>query len=455
MIFALSMVLILLLIFTGVAIPLSFLGGSFFLAIFASARMGSFATNAYYMLDSIAMLAIPLFVVGGQLVERSGIANVLIELGDRLLHKVKGGMAATIPVVSCFFGAMCGSALATANTLASAMAPDLVRKGWDKRYIAALIAASSPMGFMIPPNVNAIVFSTAVSGASVGELFMSTIIPAIIWTGLYLIINRVIYVHYYTPAASGAGPEQKISIAQTEKMTLDKQEPETLTGYYTKSRGQFWLQLTVAVGLAVVVLGGIYGGIFTATEAGAIMCLYATLAGLIVYKNIKPNELFGIFARGAKDVSVLVILFPMTMIFSRILTLNHVPDMFAELVLSLTDNKILIILLIDLLLFILGFFIDGNVIILTVVPMLAPVTSAVGVSTIQLAVIVFVAIGIGAITPPMATCLLSCSRICDVSVKDMMKPLMPFLLLGALPVLLLVSFVPALSEWLPALLHGM
>lgn len=450
MIFALSMLLILLLIFTGVAIPLSFLGGSFFLAIFAGARIGSFATNAYYMLDSIAMLAIPLFVVGGQLVERSGIANVLIDLGDRLLHKVKGGMAATIPVVSCFFGAMCGSALATANTLASAMAPDLVRKGWDKRYIAALIAASSPMGFMIPPNVNAIVFSTAVSGASVGELFMSTIVPAIIWTGLYLIINRVIYVHYYNPVSAGTS----IGREQPENLADRQIQPEDLTDYRIDSQGQFWLQLAVAVGLAVVVLGGIYGGIFTATEAGAIMCLYATLSGLLVYKNIKFSQLFGIFAKGAKDVSVLVILFPMTMIFSRILTLNHVPDMFAELVLSLTDNKVLIILLIDLLLFILGFFIDGNVIILTVVPMLAPVTSAVGISTIQLAVIVFVAIGIGAITPPMATCLLSCSRICDVSVKDMMKPLMPFLLLGALPVLLLVSFVPALSEWLPALLYG-
>lgn len=450
MIFALSMLLILLLIFTGVAIPLSFLSGSFFLAIFAGARMGSFATNAYYMLDSIAMLAIPLFVVGGQLVERSGIANVLIDLGDRLLHKVKGGMAATIPVVSCFFGAMCGSALATANTLASAMAPDLVRKGWNKRYIAALIAVSSPMGFMIPPNVNAIVFSTAVSGASVGELFMSTIIPAIIWTGLYLVINRVIYARYYTPVS-----DRTESAPEPPDVTAEQPPPPEIPGsYHIGTQKQFWLQLIVAVGLAVVVLGGIYGGIFTATEAGAIMCLYATLSGLLVYKNIKFSQLFGIFAKGAKDVSVLVILFPMTMIFSRILTLNHVPDMFAELVLSLTDNKVLIILLIDLLLFILGFFIDGNVIILTVVPMLAPVTSAVGVSTIQLAVIVFVAIGIGAITPPMATCLLSCSRICDVSVKDMMKPLMPFLLLGALPVLLLVSFVPALSEWLPALLYG-
>ena len=214
MIFALAMGLILLFIFMGVSIPLSFLSGSFFLAIFAGARTGSFATNAYYMLDSIAMLAIPLFVVGGQLVEKSGIANVLIEVGDRLLRKVKGGMAAAIPVVSCFFGAMCGSALATANTLATAMAPDMVKKGWDKRYVAALIAASSPMGFMIPPNVNAIVFSTAVSGASVGELFMSTIIPAIIWTGLYLLINRLIYTQYYDPTKRSDYVSEKVETGE-------------------------------------------------------------------------------------------------------------------------------------------------------------------------------------------------------------------------------------------------
>ena len=452
MIFALSMGFILLLIFLGVSIPLSFLSGAFFLAIFAGARTGSFATNAYYMLDSIAMLAIPLFVVGGQLVERSGIANVLIEVGDKLLRKVKGGMAAAIPVVSCFFGAMCGSALATANTLATAMAPDMVKKGWDKRYVAALIAASSPMGFMIPPNVNAIVFSTAVSGASVGELFMSTIIPAVIWTGLYLLINRILYSQYYDPTRRSDYVSENVGTVEANVMSFNTNEPEKIRE--SGSRLRFWVELLVAVGLAVLTLGGIYGGIFTATEAGAIMCLYATLAGLLVYRNIKPSQLFGIFKKGAKDVSVLVVLFPMTMIFSRILTLNHVPEMFSSLVLSLTTNKILIILMIDLLLFVLGFFIDGNVIILTVVPMLAPIAAAIGVSTIQLAVIVFVAIGIGAITPPMATCLLACSRICDVSVKDMMKPLMPFLLLGALPTMLFVSFVPALSEWLPALLYG-
>ena len=255
MIFALAMGLILLFIFMGVSIPLSFLSGSFFLAIFAGARTGSFATNAYYMLDSIAMLAIPLSVVGGQLVEKSGIANVLIEVGDRLLRKVKGGMAAAIPVVSCFFGAMCGSALATANTLATAMAPDMVKKGWDKRYVAALIAASSPMGFMIPPNVNAIVFSTAVSGASVGELFMSTIIPAIIWTGLYLLINRLIYTQYYDPTKRSDYVSEKVETGEATVMSFRDGGAED-GSLYTENRAQFWVKLLVAVGLAVLTLGG-------------------------------------------------------------------------------------------------------------------------------------------------------------------------------------------------------
>ena len=192
MIFGIAAVLILLMIFSGVAVPLAFLGGSFFVAYMGLGSTGTFATNAFYILNSISMLAIPLFIVGGSLIERSGIANVLIRVADKMLHNVKGGLTATIPVVSCFFGALCGSALATANTLSTAMVPELEKKGYDKAYLAALIAASSPFGFMIPPNVNAIIFAS-VSSASVGALFMATIVPGLIWAGLYLIINRIIY----------------------------------------------------------------------------------------------------------------------------------------------------------------------------------------------------------------------------------------------------------------------
>lgn len=197
MIFGIAAVLILLMIFSGVAVPLAFLGGSFFVAYMGLGSTGTFATNAFYILNSISMLAIPLFIVGGSLIERSGIANVLIRVADKMLHNVKGGLTATIPVVSCFFGALCGSALATANTLSTAMVPELEKKGYDKAYLAALIAASSPFGFMIPPNVNAIIFAS-VSSASVGALFMATIVPGLIWAGLYLIINRIIYIKLYT-----------------------------------------------------------------------------------------------------------------------------------------------------------------------------------------------------------------------------------------------------------------
>lgn len=443
MIFSIAALLILVLIFTGVAVPLAFLGGSFFVAYMGLGSTGTFATNSFYILNSISMLAIPLFVVGGSLIERSGIANVLIRVADKMLHNVKGGLTATIPVVSCFFGALCGSALATANTLSTAMVPELEKKGYNKAYLAALIAASSPFGFMIPPNVNAIIFAS-VSSASVGALFMATIVPGIIWAGLYLVINRMIYKNYYNPEQTVVEAESPVDDISHSAVPL--------TGIQKK--GKFWLELIVAVLMPVIVLGGIYGGVFTATEAGAITCLYGAVMGVVVYKRLSLKQLVGVFTKGVKDVSALVIMFPMTLIFSRLMTLNHIPELVAEVMLSITNNRIGLILLIDILLFLIGFFLDGNVIILTLVPLLTPIASACGIDTIQLAVIVFVSIGIGSITPPMATCLMACSRVCDVPIHKLIKPIMPFLLFGALPILLLVSFVPQISTWLPGLFYS-
>ena len=394
MIFGIAAVLILLMIFSGVAVPLAFLGGSFFVAYMGLGSTGTFATNAFYILNSISMLAIPLFIVGGSLIERSGIANVLIRVADKMLHNVKGGLTATIPVVSCFFGALCGSALATANTLSTAMVPELEKKGYDKAYLAALIAASSPFGFMIPPNVNAIIFAS-VSSASVGALFMATIVPGLIWAGLYLIINRIIYIKYYHPEYAGK------TVASVSACTEDNEpkEESEKNARETISRNRFFLELVVAVLMPIIVLGGIYGGIFTATEAGAITCLYGAIMGVVVYKKLSLVQLMGVFSKGVKDVSALVI-------------------------------------------------------ILTLVPLLTPIATACGIDTIQLAVIVFVSIGIGSITPPMATCLMACSRVCDVPIHKLIKPILPFLLFGALPILLLVSFVPVVSTWLPGLFYS-
>ena len=155
--------------------------------------------------------------------------------------------------------------------------------------------------------------------------------------------------------------------------------------------------------------------------------------GVVVYKKLSLVQLMGVFSKGVKDVSALVIMFPMTLIFSRLMTLNHIPELVAELMLGITNNRIGL---------------------LTLVPLLTPIATACGIDTIQLAVIVFVSIGIGSITPPMATCLMACSRVCDVPIHKLIKPILPFLLFGALPILLLVSFVPVVSTWLPGLFYS-
>lgn len=440
MIFGISALLILLLIFLGVSVPLCFLGGAIFCALFSGLSTGAFATNAYYALDSVSMLAVPLFMLAGVLIEKSGIARVLIDLANRMLYRVKGGMTATIPVVSCFFGALCGSSLATASTLTSMMTPELTKRGWDKRYVAALIAVSSPFGYMIPPNVNAIIFSS-VTSASVGALFLATIIPGILWAGLYLAINRAIYKKWYHPELAEEGlkglSEEEVSRQAQKKVSFLRVIRAAIPAFI----------------MPVITLGGIYGGVFTPSEAGAVGCLYAAICGVAIYRSFKVRDLPDIFASSAFNVATLLIMFPMTMIFTKIMVRNRIPDLVAEVLLGITESPILLILIFNIVLFVIGFFLDANVILLSIVPLLSPTAAAIGMSSVQLGVIVFVSLGIGSITPPMAMCLFTCAKVTGIPVEDMVKPAIPFLLFGALPIMLLVSFVPALSEWLPGLFY--
>ena len=197
MIIALSVILVLVCIFIGMGIPFSFLAGSVFWALVDGSSMGNFVSTSYYSLDAYSLLALPLFMAAGILLERSGIAKQLVDLAEILLRKFKGGMGATIPVVSAFFGALSGSGLACVTAVSNMLGPRLEEKGWDRNYLAALACAASPLGYMIPPNMNAIVF-TKVSDASVGALFLATLLPGILWTILYVIINRVVYRKYYS-----------------------------------------------------------------------------------------------------------------------------------------------------------------------------------------------------------------------------------------------------------------
>lgn len=436
-----SVVIVLILIAFGVSVPFCFLAGSFIFAWISGSSTGGFFNIAFHSIESQTMLAIPLFLAGGVLMEKSGIAKTLVDLGEMLMKRVKGGLGAAIPVVSCFFGALCGSGSATVSTLATMMAPTMEEKGWDKRYLAALIAACGPLGYMIPPNMNAIMFA-GVSSASVAALFLATLVPGILWAIAYIVMNRIVYTRWYHPVeAVTAGVKENGGTFTPEGMVVN--EP---------SRWTVVRKAIPALLMPVIVLGGIYGGVFTATEAGSIGCLYGVIIGMIYYRNMNGKAVFSVFRETGETVGNIMIIFPMVLIFSRLLILNGIPSILQNFILSISSSRVVILLVIDLILVISGCFLDVPVLILLYTPLLTPTMHMLGVSDVQFGVMMMVAIGIGTLTPPIAMHLFIVGRMLNVTIKDIWTPLWPMLLFICVPILLLVTFVPALSTFLPSLL---
>ncbi len=314
------------------------------------------------------------------------------------------------------------------------LGPHLFAKGYDRRYVAAFVAASAPLGFLIPPNVNAVIYAM-VSECSIADLFIATILPALILLILYLVINRICYVKWYHPENAVEGEEDEPAPMETMN---------------------FWKALQrsiLAFLMPVIILGGIYSGVFTATEAGAVSCLYGLFIGCFIYRTIRLKNIYQVFRDSAYSIATLMMIFPFTFIFSRVMVTNGVPQLITSFITGISSNPYVITIIITIILVIAGCFLDANILLLVFTPLLLPTVLSIGISALQFGVIVFMAVGIGAATPPMAMCLFVSARLCNVSVKDTVRPLLPFLIFGAVPTMLLVCYVPALSEWLPSLLR--
>lgn len=434
---AIALLCIILLILLGCNISASFLSVSIAVTLIIGGKLTGFLNTAFTAANSYSLLAVPLFSLGGILMEKSGIADKLVNWCQRLLHRVKGGMGAVITLSSMAFGMLTGSALATVNTIGNLMIPRMKKLGWDERYTAALCAASAPLGYMIPPNMNAIIFAT-VSSASVAALFLASIVPGILWGLGYVVVNRLVYKRWMTkPEAQPVKPVAKSGPVQKEK--------------------SFW-QLTLdaipAFIMPVIIIGGIYGGFFSPTEAGAISALYALLIGTLLYRKLNASSLFRCFTGTGKSLGVLLVIMPMASIFTRIMIMQDFPNQVMSALIALSGNRVVLLLLLDVVFLITGCFFEANVLTLVLPPIMMPTMNALGIDPVQFGNIVFVAIGIGACTPPMASVLFQSAKIADVRLQDIVKPLMPFLIFVALPIMLLVTFVPELSLWLPRLVLG-
>ncbi len=380
------------------------------------------AQKIYNGIDSFALLAIPLFVLAGAIMNQGGIASRLIGLGKSLTGTMPGALAQTNVIANMLFGSISGSALAGASAVGAIMSPEQARDGYDMRFAAAVNIASAPSGMLIPPS-NTIIVYALVSQASVGALFLAGYLPGILWG-----ITCMVVVYFYArkrPELKGKGfPPFKDGLTS------------------------FWRALP-SLGLIVVVIGGIVGGIFTATEGAAVAVSYALILSFI-YRTIGIKDLPRILLSATRTSSVVIFLIGLSTIMSYAMTFSGIPDLIGEWLISFTDSPVVFLLIMAVILLVIGIPLDATPAVLIFTPIFLPIAEQYGIHPVHLGMMMVFNMCLAVISPPSAPVLFVGARVAGKKVEEVVGPLMPFF--GSLIVMLLVvQYVPALSLWLPEL----
>lgn len=374
-------------------------------------------------IDSFALLAIPFFVLAGEIMKRGGIANRLINFAKSLVASLPGGLAYVNVLASMLFGAISGSAIAATSAIGSIMTDRMEEEGYPREFSASVNITSSTTGLLIPPSNILIVYALASGGtASVAALFIAGYLPGILLG--FAIMGYIAFV------------------AITRKFAKGSRAPMSLI--WTYFRKAFFSLL-----LLVIVVGGIVAGVFTATEASAIAVLYAAVLALI-YGDVKTKDFPEILLTSAKTTAVVMFLICTSMAMSWLFSFEGIPELISGFLLEQFSNKIVIFLVINIVLLIIGTFMDMTPAVLIFTPIFLPVVVALGMDPVHFGIVLVLNLCIGLCTPPVGTILFVGSGIANVSVSKVIKPLLPFLLIMVL-VLLLITYIPEISMWLPNL----
>ncbi|XHO97237.1 TRAP transporter large permease [Azospirillum sp. A26] len=377
----------------------------------------------YAGMDSFVLLCIPGFVLAGNLMNGGGITDQIVLFSNRLVGHIRGGLGLANVTGSMVFAGISGTAVAETASIGAVMIPAMRKSGYDAPFAAAVTAAASTVGPIIPPSVPMIIVGT-LTGLSVGKMFMAGAIP-----GLLLGIGMMLTVWILARARN-----------------YPREPWQGFGALVRASRGAFWALLMTAI-----ILFGIVGGYFTPTEASIVAALYAFVIGLFVYKGFKLRQLPGILLESAIGAGGLILLVGLANVFGWILTSEQIPQAIASSMLALTTNKYLIILLINILLLIVGTFMETIAALIILFPPLLAVATQVGIDPIHFATFAVLNLMIGLTTPPVGVCLFVAANIAKISLGAITKAIWPFLLCNIL-ILFLVSYIPALSLWLPSLL---
>lgn len=375
--------------------------------------------------NKFTLLAIPFFILAGAIMAEGGIARRLVNFAYLFVGFIRGGLSLVNIVASTFFGAISGSSVADTASIGSVMIPEMEKKGYPREYAAAVTASGSVQAILIPPSHNSVIYSLAAGGTvSIATLFIAGVLPGLL-LGVSLMVLCVGFAR-----KRGYPKGERIPFKQAMKIMLDA----------------LWGLLTV-----VIILGGILSGIFTATESAAVACLWAFFVTMFIYRDYKWNELPKLLCRTVKTVTIVMILIGFAAAFGAVMTYMQLPMRITEFFTTLSDNKYVILMYLNIMLLLIGTLMDMAPIILILTPVLLPVTNALGIDPVHFGMIMMVNLGIGLITPPVGSVLFVASAVSKQKIETVVKAMLPFY--GMLLIILgLVTYVPAISLWLPGVL---
>lgn len=378
----------------------------------------------YAGVDSFPLMAVPLFILAGSLMEAGGISQRIVRLAEALVGWAPGGLAAVSIVSAMFFAGISGSAAADTAAVGAILIPEMIRRGYDRGFAGAVQAAGGSLGVVIPPSIPMIIFGF-LTGASVSKLFVAGILPGI------LIAFSLVAVSVVISRKKGYGSLEAFSWGRVGTALYDAK----------------W-----ALGAPVIILGGILGGVFTATESAAIAVLYGLFVGGIVYRELRPAHLAGLIVRSMILASVVLFIIATASVLGWLMAIEEIPARIAERMLELSTNRIILLLIMNVLLLAAGTFVETTAALILLVPVLTSLLPRIGIDLIQLGAIVVINLSIGMLTPPLGICLIVACGLAGCSMEATMRKLVPFLLI-LLVDLIVITYWEPMTLWLPRLLY--
>lgn len=412
------------LIIIGVQIGISVLISSFITCAYLGFPLQTMAMQVIKGLNVYTLMAVPLFILAGEVMTRGGITNRLVDLSNSLVGWIRGSLAQVNIVASLFFGSISGSSAADTASVGAMMIPLMEKDGYDTDFSTCVTMASSVEGMLIPPSHNMILFALAAGGVSVGRVFMAGVVPGLVLAGVLAIYSYIISVKRNYPKGDRFNPAHAAS-------SLFKALPGLCT--------------------VLIVVIGVLGGLFTATEAAAAAVVYAFIVGIFFYKEITIHDIPEILAKALKTTCMIMFLIGSSSCFSWLVSYLNIASIFTEWLTGLTNNPVIILLLINVFLLLCGMVMDMSAIILIVTPILLPITQSIGMDAAHFCAMLILNLGIGVITPPVGNTLFIGSAISGRSLGQLSKAMIPFYIMMFIA-LMIVTFVPAVSTFLPNLL---